>query len=104
MSLNPGIRARIFSACDELYNAAGKIKFPTVDVVRRLAKVSMNDCCVGVKEWRSLQTPTPNTTRNSVAERVQQACEAATAQLWTAAMDIAQESLDAAKELMRQSK
>jgi colicin import membrane protein len=96
MSISPAIRARIFNACDELYNAGGRTEFPTVDSVRRLAKVSMNDCCIGVKEWRKQQTSAPKPMGKPVPDQVQQASTSATAQLWAAAVEIAQGSLNAA--------
>ncbi|MER2518664.1 MAG: KfrA protein, partial [Candidatus Accumulibacter phosphatis] len=43
MELNKDIRDRILAAADTLYEQAARASFPTVDSVRKVAKVNMND-------------------------------------------------------------
>ena len=56
MELTKDTRDRIFAAADSLYEQAGRAAFPTVDAVRKTAKVNMNDASAGMKEWRRAQT------------------------------------------------
>ena len=53
-------RDRIFKAADALYDQAGREVFPTVDAVRKAAKVNMNEASTVMKEWRRTQArPAP---------------------------------------------
>lgn len=97
MELNKDSRDRIFSAADALYEQAGRADFPTVDAVRKAAKVNMGDASSGMKEWRRAQTAQAAPLAVQVPESVQQASSAALVALWTAAQDQANESLKAAQ-------
>ncbi|MET0267473.1 MAG: DNA-binding protein [Duganella sp.] len=46
---------RIMSAADTLFEQGGRSQFPTVDAVRKAARVSMNDASAVMKDWRRLQ-------------------------------------------------
>ena len=88
---------RIFAAADTLYDRAGRAGFPTVDAVRKTAKVNMNDASTGMKQWRRAQITQAVPTAVQVPEGVQQANAVALAALWRAAQELATESLRAAQ-------
>lgn len=87
---------RIFSAADSLYEQAGHAAFPTVDAVRKTARVNMNDASAGMKQWRYVHTAKVVPVVQ-VPERVQQAGGTALAVLWREAQELAHESLRAAQ-------
>lgn len=91
------IRDRIFSAADELYQQSGRETFPTVDVVRKAARVNMNDASVAMKEWRRQRTTKAAPLAVQVPESVLTAATQAMAVLWQQAQDLANESLKAAQ-------
>jgi colicin import membrane protein len=88
---------RIFSAADALYEQADRAAFPTVDAVRKTARVNMNDASAGMKQWRRIHTTNAASVAVPVPERVQQSGGAALAVLWREAQDLAHESLRAAQ-------
>lgn len=88
---------RIFSAADSLYEQAGRATFPTVDAVRKTARVNMNDASAGMKQWRHIHTVKVVPVLVQVPERVQQAGGTALAMLWQEAQELAHESLRAAQ-------
>lgn len=97
MELAKETRERIFSAADALYEQANRANFPTVDAVRKTAKVNMNDASAGMKEWRRAQTAQAAPLAVNVPDAVQQASNAAMAALWQQAQELANESLRAAQ-------
>jgi len=97
MEISKETRERIFTAADSLYEQAGRTAFPTVDAVRKTARVNMNDASVGMKEWRRAQTTQAVPVAAHVPESVQQATHAALATLWQEAQALANESLRAAQ-------
>ncbi|MYM73545.1 KfrA protein [Duganella sp. FT134W] len=92
------IRDRIFAAADRLHqsNGAGD-SFPTVGAVREVAKVNMNDACVGMREWRKAQTAQVAMIAVDVPAPLQQASDDALQALWQAATALANETLQAAQ-------
>lgn len=97
MELTKETRDRIFAAADSLYAQADRAAFPTVDAVRKTARVNMNDASVGMKEWRRAQTAQAAPVAVQVPEAVQQASSAALSVLWHEAQELANESLRAAQ-------
>jgi chromosome segregation ATPase len=98
MEISKETRDRIFSAADELYAAqADRSTFPTVDAVRKAARVNMNDASAGMKEWRRAQTAQAAPVAVQVPEAVRQANSTALATLWQEAQELANESLRAAQ-------
>ena len=97
MELATDTRERIFTAAETLYETAGRATFPTVDAVRKLAKVNMNDANAGMKEWRRAKTTQAAPVAVQVPEAVQQANNAALGVMWQQAMDLANQSLIAAQ-------
>lgn len=97
MELATETRERIFTAAETLYETAGRASFPTVDAVRKLAKVNMNDANAGMKEWRRAKTTQAAPVAVQVPEAVQQANNAALGVMWQQAMDLANQSLIAAQ-------
>ncbi len=72
MELNKDIRDRILTAADALYQQAGRASFPTVDSVRKVAKVNMNDAASTMKEWRRAQTAQAAPVAITIPEAVHQ--------------------------------
>ena len=97
MELNKDIRDRILTAADALYEQTGRTSFPTVDSVRKLAKVNMNDAAATMKEWRRAQTAQAAPVAITVPEAVHQLHSQALAALWQSAQNTANESLRAAQ-------
>ncbi len=97
MELSKETRDRIFAAADTLYDQAGRSAFPTVDAVRKSARVNMNDASAGMKEWRRAQTAQAAPVAVQVPEAVQRANSAALAALWQEAQGLANESLRVAQ-------
>ncbi|MDS0837664.1 DNA-binding protein [Xanthomonas citri] len=89
-------RNRILAAADALYDQAGREVFPTVDAVRKAAKVNMNEANTVMKEWRRTQTR-PAAVAVQVPEPVQQAAGLAVVAIWQAAQEAANDALRAAK-------
>jgi len=98
MDINTEIRTRITAAAEQLFVEAGSDRFPTVDEVRRAAKADMNTTSTVMKQWRREQVAAPATVAVSVPESVKDAALAATAQMWSNAQELANESLDVAKK------
>jgi len=97
MELAQETRDRIFTAADSLYEQVGRTAFPTVDAVRKAAKVSMGNASAGMKEWRRAQTAQAAPALVQVPETIQQASHTALAVLWQEAQELANESLRAAQ-------
>lgn len=97
MDLSPTIQERIFLAADALYAESGKQTFPTVDAVRKSAKVNMNDASTGMKAWRRTQTAQVAPVAVQVPNSLQQSSTSALASLWSEAMTLANETLRAAE-------
>ena len=96
-SIPADIRERILAAADELYQQSGRESLPTVDQVRRAARVDMNAASAVMREWRRQQIAKPALVAVSVPEVVAQASGQLLAQLWTQAQDLANESLRTAQ-------
>lgn len=97
MELSPSVRERIFSAADALYDEAGRQAFPTVDAVRKFAKVNMNDASTGMKVWRRSQSAQIAPMAVQVPGALQQSSIAALGALWSEALALANETLRAAQ-------
>ena len=87
------VRERIVSAAAELFEQSGRQVLPTVDAVRRAARVDMNAASSVMKEWRRAQTAQAAPVVVAVPESVQQAVSAAAAAIWLQAQELANESL-----------
>ena len=97
MELVSTTRDRIFAAADTLYEEGGRSDFPTVDAVRKSARVNMNDANTGMKEWRRLQMVRAGPVVDHVPEAVLQAANSALSVLWKTAQGLANESLEIAQ-------
>lgn len=91
------VRKRIIETASELYEKMGKQSFPTVDQVRRTAKVDMNAASTVMRDWRRDQSPQAKRIAVNVPDAVVQANNQALASLWTVAQELANESLRAAQ-------
>lgn len=86
-------RERIFSAADGLFEQTGRTAFPSVDAVRKLARVNMNDASTAMKEWRRNQMGRTLPAPVRIPEAVQRSHGEALAALWKAAQETAGETL-----------
>lgn len=96
MSIPSEIKDRIIATADELYEQSGRESMPTVDAVRRAAKVDMNSASAVMREWRKRLTAQAAPVAVAIPEPVAKAASVATAALWKAAQDVAGEALQAA--------
>jgi DNA repair exonuclease SbcCD ATPase subunit len=90
-------RERVFDAANLLWEQSGHATPPTVDQVRRLARVDMNAASSLMREWRRDLTARAAPVPVQVPEGVSAAGNAALATLWTQAQALANESLNAAQ-------
>jgi colicin import membrane protein len=97
MEISQNVLDRIYKAADELYAEAGRSGYPTVDAVRKRARVNMNDASSGMKVWRLAQTSTCNPMPAQLPSELQASCISSLNSLWTEATNIANESLRAAQ-------
>ncbi|MBO9904189.1 DNA-binding protein [Xanthomonas phaseoli pv. dieffenbachiae] len=91
------VRERIIAAAADLFEQSGRQTMPTVDAVRRAARVDMNAASAVMKEWRRAQTAQAAPVAVAVPESVQQASSAAVATIWQQAQELANESLRSAQ-------
>lgn len=92
MELTKETRDRIYAAADALFEQNGRDAFPTVDAVRKAARVNMNDASSGMKEWRRAQTAQAAPVAVQVPEAVSAAGGQAVAVLWQQAQELANTS------------
>lgn len=98
------VRERIVATANELFEQSSRATMPTVDAVRRRARVDMNAASAVMREWRRAQTAQAGVVAVAVPDAVQQASSAAAAVLWQQAQDLANENLrnaQAARETER---
>ncbi|WNV06930.1 DNA-binding protein (plasmid) [Candidatus Methylospira mobilis] len=91
------VRERIIQSAVDLYAQAGHEAFPTVDQVRRAARVDMNAASSVMREWRRQQTVKAAPVAVTIPEAVAQANTVALAALWSQAQALANESLRSAQ-------
>lgn len=88
---------RIFSAADALYEEGGRESFPTVDAVRKRARVNMNDASNGMKAWRRSQIRIDEKAAVQLPENIRASSASLVSALWSEAVELASESLRAAQ-------
>lgn len=93
MNLSAELYERICAAADTLHAQGGGEAFPTVDAVRKAARVSMNDASAGMREWRRAHTVQAGMAATSVPDKIRDAGLAAMAGVWNEAQALAGESL-----------
>jgi len=91
------VRERVIAAATDLFERSGRETMPTVDAVRRAARVDMNAASAVMKEWRRAQTAQAAPVAVVVPEAVQKASSAAVATIWQQAQELANESLRSAQ-------
>jgi colicin import membrane protein len=97
MEISQGVRDRIFTAADAMYVESDRRTFPTVDAVRKRARVNMNDASAGMKEWRRAQTATAGPVVGQLPAELQGSCIAVLSGLWKEATSQANENLRTAQ-------
>jgi colicin import membrane protein len=93
MDTSPAIRDRIIAAADALYAESGRRNFPTVDAVRKLAKVNINDASNCMRDWRRTHAVQNDAPQLQVPEALQQTCTTAFQVLWKEAVNLSNETL-----------
>ena len=91
------VRERIIQAANGLYEQAGRQSFPTVDHVRRYARVDMNAASAIMREWRRAQSVQAAPVAVHVPDAVVHANHQVLVALWTQAQELANESLRTAQ-------
>jgi chromosome segregation ATPase len=91
------IRERIIQAANDLYEQAGRQSFPTVDQVRRYARIDMNAASAIMREWRRAQSVQAAPVAVHVPDAVVHANHQVLVALWTQAQELANESLRTAQ-------
>ncbi|MGD0962194.1 MAG: DNA-binding protein [Methylomonas sp.] len=91
------IRERIIQAANDLYEQAGRQSFPTVDQVRRYARVDMNAASAIMREWRRAQSVQAAPVAVHVPDAMVKANHQVLVALWTQAQEMANESLKTAQ-------
>lgn len=89
------VRDRIIAAAQELAERDGRL--PTVDAVRRQARVDMNSASAIMREWRRAQTVRAAPVAVAIPDAVQAKASESLAALWLAAQELANASLRAAQ-------
>ena len=93
MDTSPAVRDRISAAADTLYEESQRRTFPTVDAVRKLAKVNINDASVCMREWRRAHAAQSDQPERQVPEKLEQTCKHALHALWAEAVQLCGETL-----------
>jgi chromosome segregation ATPase len=88
---------RIHLAADSLFEQNERASFPTVDAVRKAARVNMSDANSGMREWRRNQLARAAPARVQLPAAIAQAQAALAAELWQTAQTAAGESLAVAQ-------
>jgi colicin import membrane protein len=88
---------RISAAADELFEQNGRATYPTVDAVRKAARVNMNDANSGMREWRRNQMARAVPAAVQVPAAIMEVQATLVAQVWQVAQAVAGESLGAAQ-------
>ena len=98
------VRERVIAAAADLFEQSGRQTMPTVDAVRRAARVDMNAASSVMKEWRRAQTAQAAPVAVTVPESVQQASSAAVATIWKQAQELADVRQQLAEAVSRADK
>lgn len=96
--IDSDIRARIIKAAEEMFEASGRERMPTVSDVRRAAKVDMNTASDVMRDWKRALTAQTAPIAVAVPESVSKAFSAALGEAWQQAQQFASESLKAAQQ------
>jgi len=92
------ISDRIVQVANDLYEKNDREKFPTVDEVRRAAKVDMNTASSVMREWRKNQISRAAPVAIAIPAGVQEAFQSAIGVAWQEAQTNANEALAAAQK------
>ena len=93
MNTDTDIPGRIMSAADTLFAQGGGIEFPTVDAVRKAARVSMNDASQVMKAWRRAQLAGAKPVPVDVPPALQDIHRTGLEALWRAAQGYASQGM-----------
>lgn len=96
-SIDASIIERIEAAADKLYAEAEREQFPTVDAVRRAARVDMNAASTVMRNWRRKQTTRAEVAIEDVPESLQAVFIQTVGSVWRQAQELASEALTAAQ-------
>jgi colicin import membrane protein len=88
---------RIYAAADSLFEQSGRGAYPTVDAVRKAARVNMNDASSGMRQWRRDRMARAVPAPVEVPAAILQAQTALAGEVWQVAQALASEQLTAAR-------
>lgn len=98
------VKDRIISTANTLYEQSERQSMPTVDQVRRAAKVDMNAASQVMREWRRAQTAQSTPVVVNIPELVQTASTNAVIAIWQQAQELANENLKNAQGAWEQER
>ncbi|MGV7209307.1 DNA-binding protein [Oxalobacteraceae bacterium A2-2] len=93
MATDSEIAKRILAAADSLFEQGGQSQFPTVDAVRKAARVNMNDASAVMKEWRRNHLARRQPAPVQLPPALEQVHRSALEHLWATAQDLAGQHL-----------
>lgn len=96
--VDKSVLERIEQAANELYVENNHERFPTVDAVRRRAKVDMNTASLVMKDWRKKQLSKAAPATVDVPKELSEAFSHSIKSIWEQAQAIANESLKRAQQ------
>ena len=97
-SVDKSVIGRIEQAANELYVENNQERFPTVDAVRRRAKVDMNTASLVMKDWRKKQLSKAAPAVVDVPKELSEIFSHSIKSIWEQAQAIANESLKLAQQ------
>lgn len=97
MNLGKELTERIYTAADTLFAQNGGAGFPTVDAVRKAARVNMNDASTAMKAWRRARMLEAQPAVTTVPESLRQTFNTSLAALWREAQTVADGALRTAQ-------
>lgn len=98
------VKDRIISTASQLFEQSGGQSIPTVDQVRRAARVDMNAASQVMREWRRAQTAQATPIVVNIPELVQNAATNAVIAIWQQAQELANENLKNAQSAWEQER
>ncbi len=104
MAISQDIKERIFAAADQLYAENDTGEFPSIEAVRQLSRAGMNNVVEAMKEWRQQQRKQVQTIKEPMPADLQMILQEMGQNIWSAAVQLANNSLEAARSTFETEK
>lgn len=98
IEIDKSVLERIEKAAKQIYEENNRERFPTVDAVRRLAKVDMNTASLAMRSWRRQQLSRSEIATVDVPNELSDVFAHSVKSIWEQAQSIANESLKLAQQ------